>query len=238
MSVDVIAALRRVPLLNGLDGAQLALLGRASRMRAFPRGAVLYRQRDPPRDLLVLLRGRVKITRQIRPGRELILRVSTAPAVLGEFAAFTARPHVLGATALEPCSVSLVPCSTLHRTIDAAPLMPDLLDLLQECFERVSAHIDVLGGARVEQRLARLLVDLRETEPRRNDPELLIPLGLTREDLGGFIGTTTETVVRVLTRWRRIGVVTTRAGGIVVRSWDVMERLAFGAGEALEHQRG
>lgn len=236
--IDVVGELRRLPLFGALPRARLEGLCRSAHVLALPRSASLYRQGDPPHHLFILLRGRVKVTRTNGAGRELILDLHAAPAVLGEFAAYTARPHLMTAVALEPCAVVLIPRRILRGAIDGnAPLAAHLLAIFQERYEHLSARIEELAGGHVERRLASLLVRLRPSERHAPDGERVIPLELTRHELAGLVATTTETVVRLLTRWKATGAITTRADGIAVKVWELIERLALGAGATLEDVR-
>jgi CRP-like cAMP-binding protein len=233
--IDVVGELRRLPLFSALTRAHLEGLCRSAHVLALPRSAPLYRQGDRPHHLFVLLGGRVKVTRQNGAGREMILDLHAAPAILGEFAAYTARPHLMTAVALEPCTVVLIPRRILRGAVDAsAPLAAHLLTMFQERYEHLSAHIEDLAGAPVERRLASLLVRLRWSERYAPDGKRVIPLALTRCELAGLVATTTETVVRLLTRWKATGTITTRADGISVTTWEPIERLALGVGETLE----
>jgi CRP-like cAMP-binding protein len=232
--LDVGAELRRLPLFRALDTPLLVSLGRAAQVVTLPRGAPLYHQGDPPHHLFVLVGGRVKVTREDAAGRELIVDLQAAPVLLGEFAAYTGRPHVMTAVALESCTVVLIPREVLRRTVDAsAPLAAHFLALFQERYERLSARLEDLAGAPVERRLARLLLRLRPSERSGGQGERVIPLALNRAELACLIATTTETVVRLLTRWRSLGVIGTPAEGIVVKRWETLERLACGAAETL-----
>lgn len=233
--IDVVAELRRLPLFGALAAPQLESLCRSAHVLTLPRSAPLYRQGDPPHYFFVLLRGRVKVTRESEAGRELILDLQTGPVLLGEFAAYTARPHVMTAIALEPCTVVLIPRRMLRIAVDAnAPLAAHLLALFQERYERLSARIEDLAGGPVERRLASLLLRLRPSERPGPDGERVIPLALNRRELACLVATTTETVVRLLTRWKAMGAIATRAEGIAVKSWEPIERLASGAADTLE----
>lgn len=233
--LDVAAELRRLPLFRAVEPPMLVSLSRAAQVVTLPRGAPLYHQGDPPHHLFVLVGGRVKVTREDAAGRELIVDLQTAPVLLGEFAAYTGRPHVMTAVALEPCTAVLIPRGVLRRAVDAsAPLAAHFLALFQERYERLSARLEDLTGARVERRLARLLLRLRPSERRGGRGERVIPLALNRAELACLVATTTETVVRLLTRWRSLGVIGTPPEGIVVKRWQTLERLAGGAGDPLD----
>lgn len=228
-TLDVIQELEGFPLFAGLRPADLEWLRRSVFRADAPKGTPLYRQGDLPRHLFVLLRGRVKVIRHSHAGREFILDVHAAPAVLGEFAAYTGRPHLMTAVALEPCAVALVPRRILRRLADAHPrVAAHLLEIFQQRYEHLSERIEGMAGAPVEQRLARLLVYWRDAERATPDGERVVPLGLTRRELAELIATTPETVVRLLTRWKRGAAIATRGDGIVVRAWEPIERLARG----------
>src|SRR5262245_51010864 len=85
--------LRQVALFEGLDGAELDLIASAARKLRFPKGSIVFQEGDPGDFLLVIEKGRVKVTLLGDDGREQIVNIMEAPAMLGEVALLDGSPR-------------------------------------------------------------------------------------------------------------------------------------------------
>jgi CRP/FNR family transcriptional regulator len=204
---EIAAAFGRVPLFARLGAAERHLL-RHARVVVYPKGAVLFRQGGRPPHVFVLLAGQVKVVRKTCAGREVILDLGAGPGLCGEFAAYTGRPHLTTAIAVLPSSVGLLSSVAFRALIDGSPVLARrFLEMSQRRYEQPSGVIEDLAGRPVEQRLASVLTGWPGTERHVLGGERVIPLPMRRKELAALAATTTETVVRVLTRWRSLGAV-------------------------------
>src|SRR5207245_3343702 len=73
-------------------------------------------------------------------------------------------------------------------------------------------HTVDLTTSPVERRLARVLHRLARSTGRRTASGILIEMGVSGQDLAGFINTTPSTVSRVLATWHRLKVVAAQRG--------------------------
>jgi CRP/FNR family transcriptional regulator len=81
----------------------------------------------------------------------------------------------------------------------------------------------------VEYRIAHLLLKLAD---RIGEDSLAggitIPIVLSRQDIADLVGTTVETAIRVMSRWRKMGIVVNDKRGILIRDRETLEDLASG----------
>ena len=231
---DLAVVLRQLPPFASPDGAVLNRLALEAKISIFQEGDALYRQGDPGRFLFILFVRRVKVLRQGATGTDLICDLHRAPSLMGEFAAYTGASHLMTAVALEVCQVALLDRQSLRSTMEFHPELADrFLERFQDRYAHLSTQIDILTAGSVDNRLACLLMRLRASE-RDVGLRRVIPLALTRHELAELLDTTTETIVRVLTRWKDRGVIATTKQEIEVRQWGPVERLALGEGKAID----
>ncbi len=67
--------LKNVPLFSDLDDAELALVAEASRRLRFPKGSIVFHEGDRADYLLVIAKGRVKVTLLEDSGEETIVNL-------------------------------------------------------------------------------------------------------------------------------------------------------------------
>jgi CRP/FNR family transcriptional regulator len=89
----------------------------------------------------------------------------------------------------------------------------------------ISRRLADLSGP-VEKRIARLLLTLSERMGRREGETLVIPLALTRQEIADMTSTTTETAIRVMSRWAKDNVVATRPDGFTLLDLAALRRAA------------
>jgi CRP-like cAMP-binding protein len=85
--------LRRVPLFAGFEPADLELLAGVARRVVFPRASIVFQEGDAGDFLLVVTKGRVKVTLLGDDGGETILGLLEPPAFLGEIALLDESPR-------------------------------------------------------------------------------------------------------------------------------------------------
>ena len=61
----------------------------------------------------------------------------------------------------------------------------------------------ILGRRTAEEKIAAFLIGLRKRWARLSQQSVTIPLPMTRQDIGDFLGLTVETVSRMMTRLAR-----------------------------------
>ena len=84
-------------LLKGLTSAERELVGGVGHQRRLPRGAVLYRQGDPPGWTYVLNSGMVRTYRVTRDGREFTVGFWREHDIIGGPDIFSSAPRWLSA---------------------------------------------------------------------------------------------------------------------------------------------
>jgi CRP-like cAMP-binding protein len=93
---------------------------------------------------------------------------------------------------------------------------------------RLAATQDALFriGGTVEQRTASVLLELADKLGVRRRTGVLVQTPLSREDLADLVGARTETVSRLLSRWRRQGLVETGRRWVAVVDPDALAEFA------------
>jgi len=192
----------------------------------YPAGAVLFVESQPSRGVFFLSRGRIKLSVCARDGKTLILRVAQSGEVLGVGAAVCSRTYEATAETLEPCEISFFRPSDLIRLMsqynEFALRMTEHLSHEYNCTCRELRSL--MLSESVSERLARLLVGWLDTngDTKHRDQ---IKLALTHEEIAQMIGTSRETVTRLLTGFRKKQFVQQHGSTIVVRNRGALESL-------------
>ena len=71
-------------LLKGLKKEEMQYLSKITTMKEFTREQPIYFPKEPSTSIFFLKKGRVKLTRTSKDGREMILRIINAGEIFGE----------------------------------------------------------------------------------------------------------------------------------------------------------
>jgi CRP/FNR family transcriptional regulator len=202
------ATIRSIPLFAELDGEALAAIRRTSSIRAWPAGALLWREGQLPGGLVIVLEGRVRILRS-RNGRQYVVHHEGAGGTLGEVPLFDGGRYPATAVAASRVRGLVVADVGLreamaHDTALAQALLGRLASRVRGLVERL--HDATFGTVR--SRLAAHIL-ARATTARGPSFTLAGPQAQVAEELG----TVREVVAREIAAMRSSGVLETVAGG-------------------------
>ena len=219
-----------MPCAESMINAPLMAAGEAFRFR---RGDVLWSQGATADWVTVICSGTVKLSRRWPGEREPILILAHRGQILGEEAALAESQRVATVTAMTPGKALRVSSEDLGRLLKRSPkLYERLLGLSCQRLAAITERLEELGQGSVEERLARVLLRVGHEVGLRDARGIFLPLRLTRGDLADLVGCRVETIIRVMTRWQREGVVETLREGLVIKHPHELEQVAVHAAAA------
>lgn len=233
MSASPPHRLADVPLLAGLPAPALDELARASRVRRYAAGQVLWNEGDPGEALLVLESGQLRVSRFSGSGVEIVLSVVDAPAAIGELALIDGAPRDASVIAQQPVTVRFVPRSTFHDLLRREPAVVDgLLRSLVTMVRAGNARHAITVGLDVPGRLAAWLLARAAENPGSHKGSPEITIGRSQGQLAAELGTTRSTLNRALIGFESLGYVSRRDDRIVIRNAQALaaHAEAFDAG--------
>jgi CRP/FNR family transcriptional regulator len=199
-------------------------------MMSHARGAKLFSEGDPARNVFIICYGQVKISSTSRDGKTMILKIAGPGDVMGLSAVLANVPHEVTAEAIEPCQVKTVRkqefvdflgrhgVASMHA---AQALSGEYLTVFHDA-KRLALSGSAAG------RLARLLLDWGRTANNGNGngkTEIRFTMALTHEEIANMAGTSRETVTRLLNQFRRDQWITIKGASLTIIKPDQLERL-------------
>jgi len=214
-SSPLLDLLRGLHLLADMPEADLTRLAEQTRADHFERDAVIFYQGDVCDRVWLVRQGRAKIVHQEEDGREVILEMISPGEVFGGAVLFMPH-HPATAIAMEAVETVSFPSLTYSRFLLEHPVVA--LKLIRMLGTRLHSMmgLQILAGERVERRMAHILLKLADRVGRADPEGVLLTIPLSRQDLADMAGTTLETAIRTMSRFRTEGLITTRRGGYLV----------------------
>jgi CRP-like cAMP-binding protein len=190
-----------------LSGEELAKLELHKGCNFHRSGQVLFYEGDYPSGLYCINRGKVKLTRTGEAGREQIVRLAREGDSVGYRALVSGTPYELTATVIEDASICFIPRQTFHAImVDNPSLTGRIIRQLTQDLAKAEQKQVSLAQKQVRERLAETLLMLREFYGCEDDHRTLRSR-LSREDIANYVGTATETVIRLLSEFSREGLI-------------------------------
>jgi len=196
-SRDALQRARAIPLFAQVADDDLEQIASHLIERRYPKNTTIVEEGLPGDYMYIIREGRVKVTKLSDDGREKILEFLDEGAFVGEMALFERAPRSASVKTLTP-----VRLLALSRTdfIGLLKKSPDLaMAVIQELSRRlrtINEQASALSFQRVKDRTKGLLVRLAR-EPQGDGSRRGTP-SLTHQQIADMIGTSRETVTRVV----------------------------------------
>ncbi|NJL06184.1 MAG: Crp/Fnr family transcriptional regulator [Chloroflexaceae bacterium] len=172
-------------------------------------GQTLFGQGEPARSVYLLAAGQVYLFQLTRAGQQLGFDLVLPIRDLGLIAAVPDATYPLSAQASQPTQLLAWPHATIQQLCAAhPPLALHLMLLAHACSQQLARRTSELATLRVEQRIARVLVQLAVQLPAPPAPALPLVLPVTRQQLAELTPTTPATISRTLGAWATDGLLT------------------------------
>jgi len=190
---------------------------------------VLFVEGQMPRGALVLCSGKVKLSTTSREGKVLILKMAEAGEVLGLSAVISGTCYELTAETAGPCQVNFIEREALMRMVERnGELGLHSAQALSREFQSAYRDIHDLVLARSSAgKLARLLLSWTTGREKENAAsEIRIRSSLTHEEMAQMIGSSRETVTRLLSDLKKKEFIRLEGSTLVIRNKTALEALA------------
>ena len=210
-----------------LSQAVLRSMDAVSHHNVMPAGVLLFVEGQTPRGIFILCSGNVKLSTTSKDGKVLILKQAQAGEVLGLSAVISATNYEMTAETASPCQLNFIGrqdyMALLQRESEVG--MHAAMWLSRE-FQGAYRDIHDLVLARSSSgKLARLLLSCA---PRgvQHAEELHLRSAMTHEEMAQRIGSSRETVTRLLSDLKKKRLIRLEGATLVIRDRTGLEALA------------
>jgi CRP/FNR family transcriptional regulator len=192
----------------GLPAREIDALARVAQEERHPARAYVFTEGDPARWFYLVKVGHVKILRQAKTGKDVVLELLGPGEVFGGVAVIEKRPYPASAQATEATTVVKIPADPMIALADRHPaFVKEMALMIGRRLRAAHDSVKSLAVDPVEARLAAAVLRLAEREGTQGKGGVTLPFHLTRQSLADMSGTTVETAIRVIRRWQKAGLV-------------------------------
>jgi len=205
------------PTIKGLEAIKFTAV--------YPKGSVLFVEGEDPRGLFILCSGRVKLTTSSTEGKTLIVKIAEPGEVLGVSATMLGLPYEVSAETLEPAQVNFVRRDNFMTFLTTFPeACFHTAQQLSEKYHSAQREIRSLGLSQTTgEKLARLLLNWCDRSGETTARGLRLTVLLTHEEIAQMIGTTRETVTRLLSDMKRKKIIDVKGSSVFVQRLEQLQ---------------
>jgi CRP-like cAMP-binding protein len=192
--------------LNALNKEELLKVAECKTSITIKKGEHIFEEGESVNGIYCIKDGVCKLSKLSANGKEQIVKLVKPGELLGQRSVISDEPANLSAVALEDMQVCFIPKSEIINFFDknnqfSMSVMKNICGGLKEADD----HMVSMAQKTVKERLAETLLYLEETFGKNEDGALHIQL--SREELAGMIGTATESCIRLLSEFNKLGLI-------------------------------
>jgi len=193
----------------------------------YPKGSLLFVEGEQPRGVFIICSGRVKLTTSSTEGRTLIVKIAEEGEVLGASATILGKAYEVSAETIEPAQVNFIKRDDFLKFLNTSPeACMHTAQQLSEKYHSAQREIRTLGLAQTtSEKLAKLILDWCNSNGEVTPKGVRLKVLLTHEEIAQMIGTTRETVTRLLSDFKRKGIIEVKGSTIVILRKPELESL-------------
>ncbi|MGB4588251.1 MAG: Crp/Fnr family transcriptional regulator [Clostridiaceae bacterium] len=192
--------IENVPIFSTLDKDELYEVIMVSKHKKMKKGEILYGDGDHVEKLYIVNRGKVKITKVTREGKEQIIRILGEGDFTGELSLFSAQKVKNNAEALMETDICMIDGDTIKELmLKKTTIAVKILSELAKRLEKTEDLIETIGLQDVDEKVASVLLSLAKED--------VVELGISKKDLAAHIQVSPETLSRKLSKFEEMGII-------------------------------
>lgn len=192
----------------GLKDPELKELSGHKIENTYKKGQTLFMEGNPTYGIFCISKGNIKISKTGENGQEAIVRIATSGEVVGHRSLFTEEYYSATATVLEDSEICFIDKKYILELIQNNPSIAlNLIQKLSKDLGQSENKIASFSSKNVREKFAEFLTVMGKTHGLVENGKKKISLKLTREEMASIVGTATETLIRILSDFKKEGLV-------------------------------
>ncbi|SDX25036.1 Crp/Fnr family transcriptional regulator [Flavobacterium degerlachei] len=211
--------------LKALNKDELLKLADCKTSHTIKKGEVIFQEGENVNGIFCIKKGVCKLTKLSPNGKDHIVKLVSKGELLGQRSLISEEAVNLSAVALDDMEVCFIPKTEVMGFFDknnqfSMNVMKNICGDLKEA----DGHMVDMAQKSVKERLAETLLHLHSTFGVNEDNSLQIQL--SRDELASMIGTATESCIRLLSDFKKLGMIELVGKKITLKDISQLKRIA------------
>ncbi len=191
------------------------------------KGEAIFSEGEKLNGVFCVRDGVSKLSKLSPNGKDQIVKLATQGAVLGQRSVIAEETSNLSAVAVKDMEVCFIPKNIIEETLNSNPdFAVEVLRHMAHDLKEADDVIVNMSQKTVKQRVAEAFIYLRDNFGE--DKEGYLSLTLSREDIANVVGTATESAIRIISDFKKLGLIKT--SGKMIGIYDEKRLLEMAKG--------
>ncbi|WP_407556846.1 Crp/Fnr family transcriptional regulator [Winogradskyella sp. 4-2091] len=210
--------------LKALGKEDLIRISGCKTSRFVNKGEVIFREGESINGVYCVKDGVCKLSKLSANGKEQIVKLVVRGDLIGQRSLVSDEKSNLTAIALNDMEVCFIPKNeVMHDLTNNAKFSLDMLQEMAKELKTADNIIVDMAQKSVKQRLADVLIYLQETFDK--DDNGFLNVILSREDYANLVGTATESAIRILSQFKKYGLISTKGKHVKIEDLEGLRRV-------------
>tara|TARA_R110002050_G_scaffold300276_1_gene468438 strand:- start:6553 stop:7230 length:678 start_codon:yes stop_codon:yes gene_type:complete len=210
--------------LKSLNKEELIRISGCKTSRLVKKGEILFEEGEIINGVYCVRNGICKLSKLSENGKDQIVKMVVKGQLLGQRSLITEEPSNLQAMALNDMEVCFIPKNEIISDLQSnSKFSFDVLKDMAQDLKEADNIIVNMAQKTVRQRLAETLVYIHDSFGI--NPDKTLSILLSREDFANIVGTATESAIRVLSQFKKEGLISTIGKQIKIEDLEGLKRV-------------
>lgn len=210
--------IRKIPRFANLGLEEMQWLSDKALLRHYKLGEPIFFEGDECTHCLIIIQGEAKVFKVLESGREIILGIIQSGEAIGEVSLLDGTHLPANAMAHKDCTVFALEREVYHKLLKKYPaVVHSIIRDLTLRMRSLRIRVETLSEQGVQSRISQLLQSFSREIGRSTSGSVMVPVRLSRGEIAGMVGARIETVIRIMSRWQKEGIVETLDNGFLIK---------------------
>lgn len=212
----------RSHLFDKLNDEELAFIHKNKNTQIVKKGAIISRSGEPIREFIYLTEGLVKMQKIGKNGKEQIVSLAQPLDFIGLISAFNRDEYEYTITALVDSVICKINLDSMKKMISMnGQFSLDIIRFIGNISGEIIRNTYAINSKNLRGRIAFLLIEFSE----KYFNSMAFDLPISRKEMAEMIDMTPENVIRILSEFRRDGLISLRGKHIEIFNMSLLAKI-------------
>lgn len=213
--------LRKIQLFVELDEQELSRLDEITLKRTYRKNAHIFMEGEPRQAVFFIQKGIVKIYRIDPDGNEQVVSFLKEGDMFPHTGFFDAMPYPANAIVVEATELFVIPVNAFEQLIlDMPSIAIKLMRVMGQKIRELQSKLYEFVTQDVNRRIVSFLIRMAGEHGQNENGSIRIDIPLTNQEFANMVGTTRETVNRVMNHLKKNGIIEMSRSSIVILDFE------------------
>ncbi len=216
-----------IDIFSQLEEKELRSINNNITVKKIKKGDTLYLQGTSDKNVYILKKGAVKVTKLTPDGKTIIIDIFKDNTLFGEMSIVEPEERDETVEVIEDGHICIMSKEDFDTTLKAFPdISTKITKMMGLRRWKVENKLLDLLYSTVEQRIAKTIINLIDDFGLKTETGLTLKLKLTHQDLSDLIASTRETVTATLNHLKSVGAIDTEGKHITIKDLEKLKEIA------------